>query len=96
MKLFLILYDAVGLVAAVSHPLPNLDECHKMARDIFVYYKHHSQFQTLTAKCEHHSKAPKLTSKIDERPPDLDHLNRSLQRSLNLSLNSASSARRNA
>ena len=70
MKLFLILYDAVGLVAAVSHPLPNLDKCHKMAGDIFVYYKNHPQFQTLTAKCEHHSKAPKLTSKIDERPPD--------------------------
>ena len=79
MKLFLILYDAVGLVAAVSHPLPKLDKCHKMAGDIFVYYKDHPQFQTLTAKCEHHSKAPKLTSKIDERPPDLDHLNRSLQ-----------------
>jgi hypothetical protein len=38
MKLFLTLYDAVGLVAAVSHPLPNLDKCHKMAGDIFVYY----------------------------------------------------------
>ena len=41
MKLFLILYDAVGLVAAVSRPLPKLDKCHQMASDIFVYYKDH-------------------------------------------------------
>jgi hypothetical protein len=34
MKLFLILYDAVGLVAAVSHPLPNEAKCRKMATDI--------------------------------------------------------------
>jgi hypothetical protein len=74
MKLFLILYDAAGLVAAVSHPLPDQHKCHKMAADIFVYYKEHSQFQTLTAKCEHHLRAPKLTSKIDTRPPDVDHL----------------------
>ena len=44
MKLFLILYDAVGLVAAVSHPLSKLDKCHQMAGDIFVYYKDHPQF----------------------------------------------------
>jgi hypothetical protein len=76
MKLFLILYDAFGLVAAVSHPLPNEGKCHKMAADIFVYYKDHPKFQTLTAKCEHHHRAPKITSRIDERRPDIDHLGR--------------------
>jgi hypothetical protein len=78
MKLFLILHDAVGLVAAVSHPLPDLDKCRKMAANIFVYYKDHPEFQTLTARCEHHSKAPKLTSKIDERVPDVNHPDRAL------------------
>jgi hypothetical protein len=82
MKLFLVLYDAVGLVAAVSHPLPNEDKCRKMAAEVFVYYKHHPAFQTLTAKCEHHSKAPKLTSKIEERPPDVDHLDRYVPKSI--------------
>jgi hypothetical protein len=76
MKLFLILYDAVGLIAAVSHPLPNEAKCRKMATDVFVYYKNHPAFQTLSAKCEHHDKAPKLTSTIDERRPDIDHLGR--------------------
>jgi hypothetical protein len=76
MKLFLILYDALGLVAAVSHPLPSEARCRKMAAHIFVYYKDHPEFQTLTAKCEHHPSAPKLTSKIDERPPDVDRLGR--------------------
>jgi len=76
MKLFLILYYAFGLVAAVSHPLPNEDKCRKMAADIFIYYKDHPEFQTLSAKCEHHHKAPKLTSKTDERPPDVDRLGR--------------------
>lgn len=75
MKLFLILYDAFGLVAAVSHPLPNEDKCRKMAVDIFVYAKDSPKFQTLSAKCEHHNKAPKLTSKIDEQA-DVDRLDR--------------------
>jgi hypothetical protein len=74
MKLFLILYDAFGLVAAVSHPLPNEAKCHKMAADIFVYYKNHPEFQTLSAKCEHHDKAPRLTSRIDEHRSDINHL----------------------
>ena len=74
MKLFLILHDALGLVAAASHPLPNEYKCRKMAIEIFDYYRNHPQFQTLSAKCEHHYKAPKLTSKIDERQPDVDRL----------------------
>jgi hypothetical protein len=74
MSVFLVVYTISGFIAAVSYPLPAMDQCNSIAdvrtdqqRDDKEYHNRDPNAPHYLFECEEHKSRPKVTTKIDAR-----------------------------